>query len=276
MRNRLILARQGFTLIELLVVIGIIAILIGFLFPVYARARKQAYQVACLSNLRQVGLAFIAYANAHKGWFPAPALGYTAHPEDWVHWQPADPNYGHLRNRDVRESAILPYIGNSIEVLKCPMGVPERGPTKGMGIGNPVFPPYPFSYSVNRYFTGSTASIAGWNPNGSGEGPCRLGKAVNPSQKVLLIEEDTTGINDGSCRLDSADDLSGRYSSVSIRHDRPLEWGYNERDNPAGSPYLNIKGRGNVFFVDGHCEFFDRPKLQAGAYFDPFSRAGPL
>lgn len=270
--------KKAFTLVELLVVIGIIAVLLGLLLPALTRARKQAYQVGCLSNLRQVGLGFIAYANAYRGWFPAPALGYAPHAEDWVHWQPQDPDSPNLRNRDVRDSAILPYVGNSVEVLKCPMGVPERGSTKGMGLGNPVFPPYPFSYSVNRYFTGSTASIVGWNPNGSGEGPCRLGKAVNPSWKALVIEEDTTGINDGSWRPDGSDDLSGRYSSVSIRHDRPLEWGYTKgqfTDAPETSRYLEIKGRGNVFFLDGHCEFFERLRLPHPAHSWPDRRDPP-
>ena len=54
--------RRGFTLIELLVVIAIIAILAAILFPVFARAREKARQSACLSNLKQIGLAFQMYA----------------------------------------------------------------------------------------------------------------------------------------------------------------------------------------------------------------------
>jgi prepilin-type N-terminal cleavage/methylation domain-containing protein/prepilin-type processing-associated H-X9-DG protein len=54
--------RQGFTLIELLVVIAIIAILAAILFPVFAQARDKARQAACLSNLKQIGLASRMYA----------------------------------------------------------------------------------------------------------------------------------------------------------------------------------------------------------------------
>src|SRR4051812_12502591 len=80
--------RRGFSLVELLVVVGIIAVLIALLMPVFAKARRQADQVTCLSNLRQLGAAFLGYAGANRGWFPAPASGlWGPFPEDWVHWQ---------------------------------------------------------------------------------------------------------------------------------------------------------------------------------------------
>lgn len=55
-------AGQGFTLIELLVVVAILALLAAILFPVFARARENARKTSCLSNLRQIGLGWLQYA----------------------------------------------------------------------------------------------------------------------------------------------------------------------------------------------------------------------
>ncbi len=66
MRNK----RDGFTLIELLVVVAIVALLAALLFPVFAKVRERGRQAACLSNLRQLGMATFQYAQDSDDRYP--------------------------------------------------------------------------------------------------------------------------------------------------------------------------------------------------------------
>ena len=61
---------EGFTLIEMLVVMAVIAILASILFPVFAQTREKARAGSCVSNLRQLGVAFRMYANDYNGFMP--------------------------------------------------------------------------------------------------------------------------------------------------------------------------------------------------------------
>ncbi len=83
---------RGFTLIELLVVIAIIAILAAILFPVFAKAREAARKTSCLSNMKQLGTAFMMYTQDYDEKYCDRNGGVTGH---WGYAiQPYVKNYG--------------------------------------------------------------------------------------------------------------------------------------------------------------------------------------
>ena len=61
----------GFTLIELLVVVAIIAVLAALLLPALARAKESGRAIACMNNIRQIGLASGIYADDHEDHYPS-------------------------------------------------------------------------------------------------------------------------------------------------------------------------------------------------------------
>jgi len=72
--------RKGFTLIELLVVIAIISILAAILFPVFATAKAKGHQIACMSNMRQLGMAITLYVQDSDDLYPGANWATDADP----------------------------------------------------------------------------------------------------------------------------------------------------------------------------------------------------
>jgi prepilin-type N-terminal cleavage/methylation domain-containing protein/prepilin-type processing-associated H-X9-DG protein len=139
---------RGFTLIELLVVIAIIAILAAILFPVFARAREAARKATCLSNLKQIALAAIMYAQDYDEVLPTAGgnAWSTSHPIVPLSPQPTYGTAGGLGlgSKDYWQMAdvLRPYV-KSIDLFHCPSlirrcpydQIEQRALTSGPAIG---------------------------------------------------------------------------------------------------------------------------------------------
>jgi prepilin-type N-terminal cleavage/methylation domain-containing protein/prepilin-type processing-associated H-X9-DG protein len=114
--------RRGFTLIELLVVIAIIAILAAILFPVFAQAREKARQTTCVSNLKQIGTAFMMYVQDYDETYPP-----------WTGMCP-DPNL-RWALRYMYPGLVDPYIKNGANVQTGELKDVWACPSSKAGLG---------------------------------------------------------------------------------------------------------------------------------------------
>lgn len=224
--------RFGFTLVELLVVVAILVVVSSLLLPALARVKGKAHAAACVSNQRQLGVAFWLYCDEHDDAFPTGAASSSvgAHPEDWIWWQVQTDSSGQAVMRSGEGSALVPYLGRyQSSSFRCPADrdALARELAWKQNMNGEL---YTYSYSLNAHSKQGMASY--FSRDRSMMIFNKLSAVVNPAQKIMLAEE-KGGASDGpgSAFIDD-----GRWQ-------------------PLGYPLtMRHAGKANVTFADGHVD----------------------
>ena len=242
--------KTGFTLVELLVVIGIIALLISILLPSLGKARRAAMNVACASNLRQIGLALTMYGSENKDNFPPPSWVRNTNGASW----------------DVR---LLPYMGKQVTwdaaggqispsgfnsgAFRCPFD-DASGWTYGAYGRKSYSINWGDGYSDNGREYYPFVMPAPWEPNPSRPTGCGRWKAssfvcwpgATPNDVVIVTDRICLGVNAWNPLIGAnTDPMSCSRIAMGYEDDQTPNW------HPGAA--LNVRER-NGLFLDGRVE----------------------
>lgn len=233
--------RSGFTLVELLVVIAIIAVLVSLLLPALQKARRQALQTTCLSNMRSLAQAMTLYSTSNAGRTPVNATIPPSSSTVIGHWPYA---LFPLTSR-ARVPGFQTYDPDKYwtkTIFNCPAGDSVGGTVvrRDADLG--------YIYSLNSWLRSGRddkvsvgAGVNHW---------VALPKIKKPSETFMFLEHSTR-------------DFAFRFF-----------WTYHTASklSTASSRLVNHHSNGtNVVFVDGHASYMrpgDWPKTTAGAHVD--------
>lgn len=223
---------RAFTLVELLVVIAVIAILIALLLPALGQAKRQGKAASCLSNLKQLQLAYLLYVGDHNDLLPpndsvlfVAGAGDTNHDvTTGVSWCPGDvridPTTTNIQN------GVLFVYNQSAGIYRCPAD-PGR-----VSLPNGATAPHSRSYNLSIWLNCQVKDASG--------AYVKYTEVTDPGisncQSFVEVHED-----------DIADATFGLY---------PQDYPYFEPDHWLDIPADRHNQGCNLAFLDGHVERF--------------------
>jgi prepilin-type N-terminal cleavage/methylation domain-containing protein/prepilin-type processing-associated H-X9-DG protein len=210
--------RAGFTLVELLVVISIIALLLAILMPALTKARRQAQSVVCRSNLRQIGVGILMYAQNNQDTPPPYYGGVLINQKSWM--------VRLLKDRHFWSDNPIAYI-SGVDILFCPAHkLPIPPPINDYKTNDPKI--YAIMGGTVSY--GMSMELA-TDPVTSEFHPAKLSQIMQPAATIEII--------DGQIINPVSKQVFGCF------YVRPY---YNGSDGPS----IRHNGACDVLWVDGH------------------------
>ena len=191
---------RGFTLIELLVVIAIIAILAAILFPVFARAREKARQTNCLSNVKQIMLGVLMYAQDYDEMLPNEQYNRGGGGNEYL----VDSSW---------RGVIFPYVNNA-QLFICPSHTPDTS-TYALFDGRWNDQKMRGSYAINDWHQDSGSPTPPQNQP--------LARVIAPSSTIFILE--STGSPDDICPAGNEHGQMPQMASAT-RHNQGANYGF--------------------------------------------------
>ncbi len=230
---------RAFTLIELLVVIAIIAILASLLLPTLAKAKQQAIQANCISNMKQWGIAEQLYVNDYKDFLPTDGMGPDGD------YDGGDPPYGMPLDPSAWFNVLPPYIGehplsyyynlpggipykkmpfpggNGSKIWNCPSAQMTAAQAQNNVVGQGVYGFFSYAQNLDlNKIPGTATSATDLGAEYRYPTMGKIGDLSKPSAVVLMFDcafNPVTEVDNGSPQYNST--LPGiRFKTLASRH----------------------------------------------------------